>query len=156
MRRKLTGRHVVFILLAMFGTIFAVNGVFAYFAVSGFPGVETQDAYRKGLAFNRQNADAARLKSLGWAMEVRREDADRLSMAFKKADGTPLAVSSVSADLIHPINHKGDRQLALNIEKAGSVSAPLSDIPPGQWQLRVTALGPNGDTLKFRRGIWLD
>ena len=48
MTSELTGRHVIIILLSVFGVVFAVNGLFAYYAVSGFPGVETKDAYRGG------------------------------------------------------------------------------------------------------------
>ena len=37
--KGLTGRHVALMLAAFFGLMFAVNGVFVYFALGSFSGV---------------------------------------------------------------------------------------------------------------------
>ena len=50
--RPWTGRTVLTALLITFGIVFAVNGVFVYFAVSTWPGLSQSDAYEKGLRYN--------------------------------------------------------------------------------------------------------
>lgn len=156
MRRELTGRHVLFILLAVFGTIFAVNGVFAYFAVSRFPGLETEDAYRRGVAFNEQIARSDSMKALDWTMQVRRDGNSQFVLRFQDTDARPVAVTSVSATLFHPTDSKGDRPLTIDQMTQGTVTASLDEAARGQWQLRVTAEGPMGRAITFRRSLWLD
>lgn len=156
MSRELTGRHVLFILLALFGCVFAVNGVFAYFAIAGFPGLETKEPYRKGVAFNQQIEEADTLKSLGWTMSVERSESARLTLRFMRKDDTPLNVSTVAATLFHPANVKGDKALPVSMSATGVASAALDPREKGQRQLRVTARGPDGRRITFRRSVWLD
>jgi len=156
MIRELTGRHVLFILLALFGTVFAVNGVFAYFAISGFPGLETDNAYRKGVAFNAQIARANTLKSLGWTMSVERSKDTRLLLRFTDKNDTPLNVSAVSVVLFHPANARDDKALKVSMDATGTAIAALDPQTKGQRQIRVTAQGPDGRPIVYRRTIWLD
>ena len=43
--KELTGKHVLFMVLAFFGVIIAVNFTMAYQAVSTFPGLEVRNGY---------------------------------------------------------------------------------------------------------------
>jgi nitrogen fixation protein FixH len=156
MIKELKGRHVAFILMGMFGTIFAVNGVFAYFAVSGFPGLETQGAYRKGLAFNAQIERSEVLKTLGWTMSADRSGSDRLTLRFTGKTGEALRVSGVEVTLFHPTYARGDKNLTVTAQATGIVVAALDPLEKGQRQLRIQADGPDGRRIEFRRSIWLD
>lgn len=156
MSDKLTGRHVLFILVAMFGTVFAVNGVFAYFAISAFPGVDTRNAYRKGVSFNRQIAGADRLKALGWTLTTLRRGPDRLILRFEDKSGLPVTVQGVTARLFHPTNAGGDNKLPVMSLAPGEFSAVLLADAKGRRQLRVEAIGPAGMRIRFRRELWLD
>ncbi|MBT3306984.1 MAG: nitrogen fixation protein FixH, partial [Alphaproteobacteria bacterium] len=51
--QSITGRMVLIWLLAFFGTIFAVNAVLVFFALSSWPGLTTDKAYEEGIAYNR-------------------------------------------------------------------------------------------------------
>ena len=57
-RGGLTGRHVLMMLIAFFGVIFAVNGVFLYAAISTFDGTDTSSAYQKGIDYNTTIAES--------------------------------------------------------------------------------------------------
>ena len=64
---RLDGRHVLMMLFAFFGVIFAVNGYFLFSALSTHTGVVAVEPYRKGLAYNhadrrRRTAGGARLE----------------------------------------------------------------------------------------------
>ncbi|NKB56861.1 MAG: hypothetical protein GKS00_11050 [Alphaproteobacteria bacterium] len=156
MIKELTGRHVVYILICLFGTVFAVNGLFAYFAISGFPGLETQSAYSKGLAFNDQIARAETLKALGWHMTVERSGRDAVTLRFMGKSGAPLPVSAVAVTLFHPTYARGDKPLAIRVQTGGIVVAELDGSEKGQRQLRIQADGPDGRRIEFRRALWLD
>ena len=65
-KNEITGRHVLYAILAFFLTVTAVDAFMIYKAVSTFGGIETQDAYRKGLQYNqRLEAEKVRRAS-GW------------------------------------------------------------------------------------------
>lgn len=156
MRRELTGRHVIIILLSVFGVVFAVNGLFAYYAVSGFPGLETTDAYRKGLAFNQQIEKAETLKSLGWSVTVTRDNPEAIRLRFQERDGAPLEVSDVAATLFHPTTESQDKTLEFSALSTGLVQAALDPSDKGKRELRITALAPDGRPIAFRRELWIE
>lgn len=156
MTRELTGRHIVIILGALFGVVFAVNGVFAYLAIAGFPGLETDGAYRKGLAFNQQITRAETLRALGWTVTVTQSAPDNLTLRFNDKDGAPLAVSAVAATLFHPTSAGGDKALSFIAVTPGIVSATLDGAAKGQRDLRITARASDGRRIEFRRSLWID
>ena len=68
---RLEGRHVLLGLVAFFGVMFAVNGVFLYYAVGTFNGFETLSAYQRGLEYNTRIASDAAQAQLGWKPDAR-------------------------------------------------------------------------------------
>ncbi|OUS04946.1 hypothetical protein A9Q96_12630 [Rhodobacterales bacterium 52_120_T64] len=66
--KELTGRKVLIILLAAFGTILAVNMTLLYNAVKTFPGLEVKNSYIASQTFDDR---AVAQRSLGWAPEVK-------------------------------------------------------------------------------------
>ena len=60
---RITGRHVLFAMLAFFAVVIGVNATMITYAVGTFSGEEEADAYRKGLDYNqtlaRRSAEAA-------------------------------------------------------------------------------------------------
>ena len=68
--RRLTGRQVLWILVAAFGVVFAVNGMMAWLAEKSFPGLVSNDAYREGLEYNRTIAARQAQAALGWQADV--------------------------------------------------------------------------------------
>ena len=60
------GRHVLVLLLGFFAVVASANAVMIYGALSTFGGLDTPDAYRKGLAYNQRIDAAAAQAQLGW------------------------------------------------------------------------------------------
>ena len=142
-RGPLTGRHVLIMLLAFFGIVFAANGAFVYFARASWTGVETEDAYRKGLSYNRAVTDAEAQHALGWkiaAFEVSM-DAGRQVMTVRLVDagGAPLRGLDVAASLRRPTTDRLDRQVTLSEGEDGLYRAALDLPEPGQWDVEVVA-----------------
>ena len=69
-QRGLRGTHVLLVFLGFFTTIFLVNGIMVYAALSTFGGLETADAYRKGLAYNARIAEGQAQAQRGWRDSV--------------------------------------------------------------------------------------
>lgn len=138
--REITGKHVLITLCAFFGVMFAVNGVFAYFAVSTFNGIETTDAYRKGLNYNQQlTVEAERLKQ-GWRSEiVVRPELQSLSVSIKDPAGYPIAGLQLQADMGRPATDKFDRQITFAETGPGLYAAALNQTDAGAWIIALSA-----------------
>jgi len=104
--KPITGRHVLMMMLGFFGTIFAVNGVFAYLAVDTYTGLETEQAYLKGLDYNRTLDAAAEQKARGWQVGLTEETTPdglrRFTLSYAEKDGRPLYGLEVSLELRRP------------------------------------------------------
>src|SRR5689334_4633575 len=102
---QITGRVVLLSLLAFFAMIFAVNGVMIYAATSTFGGLEIENAYKAGLAFNNDIAAAHRQDDLQWDVNghiTRGQNGTQLEVSLRDAAGAAVAGIALSARLAHP------------------------------------------------------
>jgi nitrogen fixation protein FixH len=127
--------------------VIAVNAVMITFAVRTFPGLETADAYRKGLDYNQTIAAADAQERQGWHADLRvatpeRNDDSRrteLLVRFTDRDGNPLSGLDVETFLIRPTHQGIDRSTRLE-ERGGGMYQGVIEIPlPGQWDARIHA-----------------
>ena len=70
MIKELTGKHVLFLFVLFFGIIFVVNARLIYLSQSSWTGLETHDAYRKGLKYNQQLSSSEAQNTRGWTMTL--------------------------------------------------------------------------------------
>lgn len=155
---RIDGRHVMIALLIFFGTLFAVNAVFLYYAIGTFNGFETSNAYRKGLNYNeRISADTAQL-SLGWTPAVRFEpEKKQLRIEITDRSGQPVRGLMISGEIRRPVTDREDRALELHEGMAGIYAADIG-LAPGQWSLTVRATSPasaNGPEFRFKQRLWV-
>ena len=68
--RVITGRMVLFGLIAFFGVVFAVNGTMLALALKTNTGMVANEPYRKGLKYNERIAAEERQQALGWKSEI--------------------------------------------------------------------------------------
>ncbi|MCX7932739.1 MAG: FixH family protein [Rhodovarius sp.] len=129
--------------------VVAVNGVMVWLALSTFTGVTTPRAYDRGRAYNEVLAEAARQDALGWRSSVRLE-AGRLVVEVEDAEGRP--VQGLLAGALH-------RPLSLEVVALewrplapGRWAAAVADLPPGQWEARLSLTGREG-RLDIRRRV---
>ncbi|MBL8668679.1 MAG: FixH family protein [Rhodospirillales bacterium] len=146
--------------------VIAVNIVLITSAIDTFPGLDTEDAYQKGLAYNQTIAAARAQEARGWQADVRyapRADAasaagreaagheGELVVTLRDKAGEPLYGLDVDAALIRPTRSGLDTRVSLqpagNGEYRGEAILPL----PGQWDVRVFARRGNEDFQATRR-----
>jgi nitrogen fixation protein FixH len=153
----LTGRHVFYILLGFFGVVFAVNGVFAFYAVTGFSGIETKNPYESGLAFNGELRGAREQNERGWKVSVERAISTDGSQSFKVTpkdrEGAALTGLSVSALFKRPVDAALDRTAPLKEVESGVYETAVALPAQGQWIFELTALQGEKELFRSRNRI---
>jgi nitrogen fixation protein FixH len=151
---RFTGRTVLALFVGFFGVIFLVNGAFIWFATQSWHGLDTDDAYRKGLDYNATLARAEAQKVLGWRAEVSLDGARPVVRLFDR-DGRPLGGLAVTGVARRPVDEHADRALVLVGYGDGAYRAD-SDLPAhGQWDLRVEVARRDGPPFLIEQRLWL-
>ncbi|MEO5336940.1 MAG: FixH family protein [Magnetospirillum sp. WYHS-4] len=123
--------------------VVAVNIFMMTMAVKTFPGLETQDAYQKGLAHNQTLAKARAQAERGWTAEVVfSPDAQRkgdLTAILRDRDGRPLDGFQVEATFVRPTVGGHDFKIDLAGKGGGAYAAPVTVSLSGQWILNLAA-----------------
>jgi nitrogen fixation protein FixH len=153
----LRGRHVLWVFLGFFATVFIVNGAMIYSAVSTYSGLVANEPYRKGLHYNERIAAAERQASLGWtdALQVGRDGQVRMSLS--DAEGRPVRGLSVAGVLGRPSTNRHDIVLQLIEGAPGRYEAHIAPLAEGNWlvSLDVRAHEAADPIYRTRRRIWL-
>ena len=132
--------------------VFAVNGVLVYLALSTWTGIETKNYYQKGIAYNDNLAGAERQAQLGWTVaatltpDATTAKAQTVRAVYRDRSGVPVTDLRIRAYLVRPVHEGYDQTLALAHTGNGVYEATTTVPLPGQWELRLVALGPAGET----------
>jgi len=145
MTRRFTGWHMLGVLLAMFGTVIAVNFVMATIAIRTFGGTVVDNSYIASQEFNRWLAQARSQKQLGWTIEVGADGRHRPIVLLHMPPYDSPAI--VSATAIHPLGRAAARTLGFVATGPGRFVATEA-LPPGRWLLRI-AVRRGGRTALF-------
>lgn len=141
MNRQLTGRQVLFYLVAFFGVVVAVNIYFATVAVDTFRGEDEQKPYQEGIEYNQTLARRAAQDRLGWTatffVDRLGTGAVRVDVKLRQADGAPETKVALSGQLRHPSDENRDRDIRLVEVKPGEYQADVTGITPGAWDVIV-------------------
>jgi len=150
-----------YIFVGVFLVVLAVNLVMAMSAVRTFSGLQTEQAYDKGLAYNEVLAQAKAQEQLGWAVDAQvtphdasnsqRHDAD-LTVSYTDKAGKPVGGLSVQAEMVRPTLAGHDQKLEL-VEKTPGQYVALAPLDlAGQWDVSIAAR--KGETLyKFSQRV---
>ena len=147
--RELTGRTVLFCLVAFFAVVASVNAVMMTAAVTTFSGVETANSYQAGVTFAREEAAAEAQESRHWRVNsLLRSQANGLTQVELSAQdraGQPLAGLEATVSLVHPNDRRLDRPVTMRANAPGRFRGAVT-FSPGQWDL-VIELSRDGERL---------
>ena len=141
MIREFTGRHMLFVMVAMFGTIIAVNLVMAHFAVATFGGTVVDNSYVASQDYNRWLADARAQKALGWTVAAHRLPDERVEVTVTPENGV------LSGTAHHPLGRAKVQRLRFALTGAGRWTSAVP-LPAGRWRLRLTLVS-RGKTARY-------
>ncbi|MBT3371532.1 MAG: FixH family protein [Rhodospirillaceae bacterium] len=156
--REITGRKVLAMLLGFFALIVAVNGVFIYFALDSFSGLSTQNAYVKGLNYNRTLAQNRAQKATGLQITATASQPGQavvLDVVVKDRHGKPIENLTLSGQLRRPTHEGEDLPLEFQAMGAGSYRATATPEALGQWDLRLLAQVADADDYRWEKRLWL-
>jgi nitrogen fixation protein FixH len=155
----LTGRHVLLMMLGFFGIILAANGAFLYFAVTSFSGIDTENAYVKGLAYNRTLEAAEAQRALGWTLaldQARLSDGRQaLSLSIRSRAGAALDGLNVVGEMRRPARQDLDRRVVFTPVGEGRYDAEVALPLTGRWDLSLRASARDGAVFVMEQRLWL-
>ena len=152
----ITGRRVLGGFVLFFAIVFGVNGLMVYRALSTFDGVEVEGAYQKGRAYNHVIERMEAQKELGWSAgietrvlpgpETGKGHSTVLSVTFADSEGRPVEGMSVRGTFWRPVVSGEDSRSMLRETAPGTYEGLFSLAGTGNWQVRIAATGPRGET----------
>jgi nitrogen fixation protein FixH len=146
--RPVTGRMVLFCLVAFFAVVSLANGIMIRFAVTTFGGVETSSSYQAGLAFGRESAAAHAQDELRWQVQAKVQltgGGTLVDIDARDAEGRPLTGLQATARLSHPTDRRADQVVVLNEDTLGRFRGTAGAIV-GQWDF-IIELSRGGERL---------
>ena len=138
---SLSGRKVLAILFLFFGTIFSVNALMAYYALSTFRGEVADHPYEVGLAFNAEIAAARQQDARNWRVGVNfapAADGKRIEVSARDSDGRPIAGLHMTGVFAAPVDARRDRRVEL-IERQPGEYTSLVPVAGGYWDVEIAA-----------------
>lgn len=141
--------------VAFFGVLVVVNAIMVFFAVKTWTGLDTDDAFRQGLAYNERLAQTNAQIDQGWQVQLDFSQAEagagQLEVALKDRYGTPLTHALVTAHVARPTDRAADFELVFEDLGNGLYRADLAPPLSGQWDVRLTAEHERGEHRLLRR-----
>ena len=158
---RLTGRHVLAILLGVFAFVAGVNGIMIWNAIGSFPGVVTDSSYRDSQRFNRNIAAAHEQAARGWQVDAHAERAPdgrvAIRLQAKDAEGRPLSGIAFRATLQHPANRSLDHAVPLTATAgaSGVFEGVATGVNEGKWGLEVVGDRDGGRAFLSQNTLFL-
>ena len=153
----LKGWHVLLIILACFGGMFAVNGVFIYRAYTTFPGEVVAKPFEEGVGFNGEIHRRAAAQALGWKARLTDHVAGGradLTLAIRDASGRPVPGLHPVGQISRTVTQSGRQSVTFTETEPGVYAANVV-APTGLSELELKAKGPNGADFELeQRFVW--
>lgn len=135
--RELTGRHVLFIMVAFFSVVIAVNLTMAFFARTSWTGFVVENIYIASRDFNGKAAEDRAQAALGWTPELVISGGN-LRFRLTDRSGKPISAKAATVYLRRPAHASEDQEVSLTPQADGSLSAPVT-LLDGTWNVEVRA-----------------
>jgi nitrogen fixation protein FixH len=136
------GRWIPWLFVAFFAVVVAVNGAMIWIALGSWTGLATNQAYDRGLQYNRNLAAARRQAALGWRPELHARLTDGLAgeveLAVTDALRQPLAGADVAIRFERPTSEGADFTLAMVPSEAGIYRTRFELPLAGVWNVHTT------------------
>jgi nitrogen fixation protein FixH len=139
-------------LVGGFAIVLAVNGLFVYLALASWNGLVTDNAYERGLAYNRTLAQVRAEAARGWRIEIDYAEG-MAAVRVRDAEGRALNGLDVEVRFVRPTHEGYDSTIALAGRGEGRYAAAAPLPLPGQWDMLVVARDREGPVHASRRVV---
>jgi len=151
--RPINGRTVLFLFVGFFAVVFAVDGVFAYFAITSWPGVARKDAYQAGLRYNETLEEARRQAALGWHSGIAIDSDGALVVMIADVGGKAIEGLDVTVTLARAVSETSDMVVALDPSESGAYSGTVMPPVGGLWHATIVARDADGHRFRMTHEI---
>lgn len=136
--KKKSDKWIPWYFVAFFAGLAILNVIFIIIAVSTHRGVVTENAYEKGINYNKTIAEAQRQEELGWKGDIN-FNRSALSFTLKDSSGNFIADADVAAYLFRVAEAGSDFTLPLAYVGNGRYYTDIIFPFKGQWDIRIIA-----------------
>jgi nitrogen fixation protein FixH len=137
--RPLTGRTVLFSLMAFFGVVIGVNLIMMKLAIETLPGTEVDSAYTASLAYEKEIEAAHSQNMRNWKVDAHVErsgDGDTVvKVEARDSNGAPMTGLKFQGRFERPTDRRADQPVVLAEVSSGIYRGNASAVAPGQWDL---------------------
>jgi nitrogen fixation protein FixH len=140
--KALRGVHVLWMLIAFFALVIAVDAFFIARAVATFPGEQVKNSYVLGLDYNREVERRERQRDLGWRAEagIASEAGQSLVVRLRSRADEPVSGLNMSARVFSAAAAGVDEKIDLQERSPGEYVAPVSLPAKARVEIAVSAL----------------
>jgi nitrogen fixation protein FixH len=139
--KPLTGRFVLFTLLAFFGVVFAVNFLMMKLAIDTLPGTEVDSAYSASLGYAKEILAARDQSMRNWQIDAHiqrvADGGATLRVEARDKNGAPISGMKFQGRLERPTDRRADRPVELAEVGIGIYRGTALSVPRGQWDLVI-------------------
>jgi nitrogen fixation protein FixH len=137
--KPLTGRKVLFMLLAFFGVVIGVNVTMMKLAILTLPGTEVDSAYTASLGYEKEIIAARDQDARRWQVDahVQRgvDGGATLEVQARDSSGRAMTGLKFQGRFERPADKRADLPVELAEVGIGVYRGSASSIAPGQWDL---------------------
>jgi nitrogen fixation protein FixH len=137
--KPLTGGKVLYMLIAFFGVVIAVNAIMMKLAIQTLPGTEVESAYSASLAYEKEIGAARDQNARNWKVDAHvQRGADggaTLLVEARDSAGKPISGLKFLGRFERPTDRRADLPILLAEVGIGIYRGTAPQIAPGQWDL---------------------
>src|SRR4051794_21870223 len=137
--KPLSGRKVLFMLVAFFGVVIGVNLVMMRLAIQTLPGTEVDSAYSASLAYEKEIAAARDQDGRHWKVDAHVERSGQggatLQVEARDRNGRPMSGLKFQGRFERPTDRRADLSVVLAETGIGVYRGSAQAIASGQWDL---------------------
>lgn len=146
-------------MIAFYFVIFSANGLLVFFAINTWPGLTTEDSYKKGLAYNQTIDAATRQSALGWQSDVTVDAAagtDKVvTIRMTGEANTSISGLVLTAKAERAVGDPATQIITLNETAPGTYSGTFKSLTEGRWIAEINAVGPNNAIYRMKHQVMI-
>lgn len=129
---------IPFFILSFIAFFMLLDGIFVYFAHQTYTGPYTDNAFQKGLDFDKINQQSIYQQQTAWQAVIDAQDG-AITLHLTDADHRNISDATVLVKVVRPATNRYDQVLELKAQGDGIYNGDFVFPAPGQWEIRVKA-----------------
>lgn len=148
-----TGKRILAWFVGFFLIVFLANGIMTYFALTTWPGLETEKPYIKGLNYNQEITNAKNQRISNWQIMITEKPTKTKDGYFEISITKPdesLAPTQVNATFFRAVQEGFDQKITLAPLGNDRYGAPVNLPLQGQWDIFIVVKSQNNSIYKHK------